>query len=276
MQNILIPMDFTSVAMNALKYGLGLFESANIFVLHTISSTGKNPELIGAIPGQTNVQFLEAELHKWILHELHLQELPKNITIIVARGNTNEVVMKELQDKQYECVLMGTRDNYSLFDKWLGTVSLGLVKTINIPLYLIPRYAKYKPFEKVVIASDAHLSRSLYLDRIAEWNRAHTAFLDFIHIKKSDKDNLDEEVVQIVKRYFENTNVNFGFQINEIQSDDVCKTILANAINEHADLIMILPDNQSYLKSIFVNSISREMILSSSLPLLFLNTKGNS
>lgn len=273
MKNILIPMDFTSVAMNALRYGMNLFNDANITVLHITNVVGKNPELFGAKPGQTNTSFFKGELEKWISHELQLDKMPERIKVVVQKGEVSEVVRKEVKSNAYDAIVMGTRDKYSLLDKWLGTISLSLVKTIELPIYLIPRYAKYQTMDTIVIASDSHLSTKQNLSKIANWNAEYSAFLNFLHIKQSESDALKDEFHENVKDYFEQKSTDFGFQISEVQGYDVCKSILAKSYNSQADLLMILPDKQSFLNSLMISSISKEMILSSHIPMLFFNSK---
>lgn len=269
-------MDFTSVAMNALKYAIGLFEKESLHVLHVTQMAGKNPQLIGGKPGQTKIDFLEDELRAYIKHELNTEYDKAIINVQVLKGDPAEVIIDQVEANNYDAVLMGTRDKYTIFDKWLGTISLSLVKSLDIPIYLIPRFAKFNAYDQVVIASDSHLTDDTILEDIAEWNSKHQAFLNFLHIKRNHKDDFREEREQIVSRYFEDNIINFGFEINSLSGSNICKTILANAYNTQAKLIILIPENQSFLKSILINSISKDMILSSDIPMLFFNKNNKS
>ena len=266
-------MDFTSVAMNALRYALALFQNETLHVLHVTPMTGKNPEFIGAKPGQTKIGFLEDELKAYIKHELNTENKTANIKVKVLAGEPGEIIKNEVVENNYDAVLMGTRDKYSILDKWLGTISLSLIKSLDIPIYLIPRYAKFKSFDQVVVASDSHLTDDTLLEDIAEWNKSHKAFLNFLHIKKNYQDDFSKEKEQIVSKYIKENVTNFGFEINALAGSNICKTILANAHNSQAKLIILIPDNQSFLKSILINSISKDMVLSSDMPMLFFNKK---
>jgi len=270
MKNILVLMDFSSVAMNAFKYAYKLFREENLTVIHTDQYSGKNPEFIGAKPGQTKCEFLEGELNSWIKHELDLETLPKNISINVLKGNPLDKIKQVCKEYTFDCLVMGTRDKYSLMDKWLGTVSLSIVKSIDIPIYVIPRYSKYTTFDQVVVSTDSNIKENKVLEKIAKWNEDHSAFLNFLHINKDSSDEISDETDAIVTEYFENNNYNFGFEISSTVGDDVGKTILASAYNKQANLIILLPHEQTFLNSMMINSISKQMILSSTIPMLFM------
>ena len=269
-------MDFTSVAMNALKYAIGLFEKESLHVLHVTPMAGKTPEFIGGKQGQTKIEFLENELEAYIKHELNTDYEKAFINVQVLTGDPSEVIIDQVEANNYDAVLMGTRDKYNIIDKWLGTISLSLVKSLEIPIYLIPRFAKFSTYDQVVIASDSHLTDDTILEDIAEWNSKHQAFLNFLHIKRNHEDDFKKEREQIVSRYFEENIINFGFEINSLSGSNICKTILANAYNTQAKLIILIPENQSFLKSILINSISKDMILSSDIPMLFFNKNSES
>ena len=262
-------MDFTSVAINALKYGISFFKNAKFTIVHASFTVGKNPELFGSKPGVSNSDFLQSELENLILHELDLKALPENITIKVEMGDPSEVIRNEAKTNHYDSIMMGTRDKYSFFDKWIGTISLSLVKTVDTPIYLIPRYAKHQSIKNVIIASESSTSTKFNLDKIANWNKDHIANLTFLHIKKNENDALATEFYQNIKYYFEKRELDFDFDISEIQGENVCKSILAKSYNMQADMIMILPDKQNFLNALIINSISKEMILSSDIPMLF-------
>ena len=109
MKNILVPMDFTSVAINAFKYALSLFQDANFTIVHASFTVGKNPELFGSKPGNTNSDFLQNELKNLILHELNLKTLPENVRIKVELGDPSEVIRNEVKEKQEGDDVMTTK-----------------------------------------------------------------------------------------------------------------------------------------------------------------------
>lgn len=268
-------MDFTSVAMNAFKYAYDMFKNNNLYIIHVTINVGKNPEIFGGTPGQTNREFLTKELSAWLKHELNFKTLPENISINVERGEATEVIRKISKKFDFDYVVMGTRDNYSLFDKWLGTISLSLVKTIDIPIFLIPRYSRYTKFKKVLIASDNHINDERMLQNISTWNNNYKSHLDFLHISDSSDDEFQKKSNLAIRKYFAENNLNYGFEVTSAMNADISKTILANAYNKQANLIMMLPDDQSFINSLIFRSISKDMILSSDIPLLFLKRKDN-
>lgn len=271
MKNILIPMDFSEVAKNALRYGLQLFEDENIFILHTCFGSYYNDSMFEE-PRLDKKKILKQELTKDVLDIINKEELPDNIKIEVLNGDTTEVVKRYSKEKDIHQIVMGTRDKYTLLDKWIGTISLSIIKSMKIPVYLIPPFAKYNGFKSTVIASDSHIGKSNLINWIKEWNLSHESFIRFLHIRDGEKADFEIEKETIVNSLFEDEDPKFGFEIVSKSSDDISQSLLASAYNYGSDLIIAIPENQTYLNSLLFKSVSKELIMKSEIPLLFINS----
>jgi nucleotide-binding universal stress UspA family protein len=224
-----------------------------------------------ADPIKSNEQVLTEQIGKMVLQELELDSFPSNITIKILEGEVVTSLHKYVQEQNVDMMILGTRDKYDLIDRWVGTVSLGLVKLLDIPVYLIPRYSKYKGFSKVMVASDFHLKESKIVEAIKEWNKRYKSYIKFIHIQQNEDDTYSEESDLIVNKLFEKSDPEFGFEISKIKSMDISTSLLASAYNYHADLLIVLPEEQDFISTLLFKSISKEMILKSDIPVLFLH-----
>lgn len=270
MKKIIIPMNFTEVSANAFRYANALFPNAELHIVHAYSGIVNTREPVYLKAGQTKKTVLQEELTKQVLREIGAEKLPSRIHVEILHGETVASIRHYVRDNNIEQMVIGTRDKYDLFDRWVGTVTLGLVKTLNIPIYLIPRYAKYNYFDKVMVASDYHLKDKAFIKLLNNWNRTYRAFIKFLHIQSSSNTSFEEEKEAISDTLLDGDLVDFGFEIESTKNKAVSDSLLANAYTFGADLLISIPDNQSFLESLLFQSVSKELILKSSIPLLFL------
>lgn len=265
MENILIPIDKTDVASNALKYATECFPKARFTVIHINDRSLETEDAV--INGDKH----NSVLKDFICKSLGVVSIPQNITLVIRYGTIVPSIRNYVEQNEFDFVVMGTRDKYNLFDNWFGTVSLGVAKSLSIPTYLIPKYAKFKNFKKVVVATDKHLKEKSFIKMIKNWNDPYNAFLKFLQVKSKDENTTKEVEASIVKELFEEHDVNFGFEIENIQGSNVTGSLLANAYNYGADLMIVIPDTQSYINSLLFQSTSKDLILKSDIPLLFIH-----
>ncbi|NNE14702.1 MAG: universal stress protein [Saprospiraceae bacterium] len=261
-KKIAITFDFSTVSKNAVQYALESSEDIDILeIIHVDNS------LVNSNDEETLKEKIKNDLCEYLSEE----SLPNNISIHVLHGNIINTLSKYIKEKLYDYVIVGSRDKYNILERWIGTVSLGLVKTLDVPILLIPRFSKYNKYKKVVVASDHHLNHKALLYQIRIWNKPYNAFIKFVHVKESNNDNYDNESKTIVKELFENDPVSFGFEVSTLKSKNISESLLSNAYNAQADAMIIISKNSSFMNALLFKSISKEMIEKSSIPVLFLH-----
>ncbi len=270
MKNILIPVDFTEVSLNAIQYAMDAYPDAQYKVVHATSGLIDLDQPVYLKPGKTQIQVIYEELEEMIKSKFNYDKIPENISIEVKSGAPVVTILKFLED-DIDCVMVGTRDKYDFFDRWIGTISLGIVKGSNKPVYLIPRYAAHNGVKKVMIASDYHLESSTLVRKIKQWNMDHLAFLKFLHISESEKQDFDKAYETIVNSMLLGKEPEFGFEVSVLNSKNVSESLLASAYNFGADLLMVLPEKKSFMHSMLFKNLSKELIMKSDIPILFMN-----
>jgi len=272
MKRILIPMDFTEVSNNALTYALQMFDMERIYITHSTFGSyhldSKDEE-----PRVNKKQILTTELTEEVLKIMRQDKLPENISIHILKGDILPSTKKFVEENNISAVVMGTRDKYTLFDKWIGTTSLSIVKTLKIPVYLIPPFSKFREFKNVLVASDFHLGNKQLVDELKNWNMSYGAFIRFLHIQDENKKDFELEKNTIVDSFYENEEPHFGFEIISKKSKDISQSLLASAYNYNSDIIIAAPDNQNFINSLLFRSVTKDLILKSEIPLLFLHSE---
>ncbi len=269
-------MDFTDVAINAFKFAYSLFPESELYVVHVLSggTTRVSWRTTDFANDKSKKEVLKEELEKQIIYELSETTLPERIEVTLIEGEPAIPLIRDfIEQKEIEGMVLGTRDKYDLIDRWMGTFSLSLVKALHLPIYLVPRYASYKKFEKVIVASDYHFKNRQFIQQIKEWNKPYQAFIKFLHVQSGEENNFEEEKELIIEELVEKDKSLFGFEIETIHDKKISQSLLANAYNFGADLLIVVPDNQSFIASLLFKSISKELVLRSDIPLLFIHAK---
>lgn len=86
MKNILIPMDFTDVGVNALRYALNAFPDSNISVLHIKVGMLDTNEPLPLSAATLQVQYWKDAMKNFIQKELKVDTIPERVSISVEYG----------------------------------------------------------------------------------------------------------------------------------------------------------------------------------------------
>jgi nucleotide-binding universal stress UspA family protein len=266
---ILVPIDFTEVSANALKYATSYAPNAEFTIIH--ADTGML-QINEPIPFQMNSSLENASKKRMenLVTETLGPDDQNKFEFILIVDHPVHGVKSEIKVHDYDMIIMGTRDKYDLLDKLFGTFSLGIVKTSHIPVMLVPKHSTFTPYKKVVIASDKHVKNLATTEKIIDWNKDHKAHLKFVHIANSKKDTFAESSKVLFNNLMDSQNLEFSFEISSIEDSSIAKSILAISYNTKADLVIVVPDSQSLVQSFLVKSVSRDLILNSAIPILFL------
>ena len=282
MKNILLPMDFTEVGVNALRYALHAFPNASYSVLHVRSNlldmSEPFPVKEQKLPLDTGI-FTEQDwrdaMYKFIKASLNIEQLPPLLTVSIKYGAIQPEIEKYTYKIEFDLIMMGTRDKYNYFDKLLGTVSYLIAKSSSIPLYLIPRHATFSGIERALVAIDYNVESTEYLSKFKIWNEEYSAFARFVYVNSSEEHDDSLNVEAIKDELYKGSDPKFDFEIAEWKGKKIGKSLLAEAYNFKSDILVVMPERKGLLGSIFFRSISKDLIIKAQLPLLFLNSKQN-
>lgn len=269
MKTILVPVDINEVSANALVYAMRCYPKSDIHIVHVKSSLDSEEKY--QVEGQLvpSEEYWKSEVSDYMEAKLKLPKLPANVILHIRYGNVTSEIIRIADSLDIDQIVMGTRDKYKLLDKWIGTESLAVIKRAKQSIMLIPRYAVYKPYEKVLVASDKSLKDPEVSRKIMNWNSKYNAYLRFIHVTNSVH-AYKEEKSAIVDTLFEDRLPSFGFEIALLKSDDVVSPLLGSAYNFGANLLIAMPTHESPIQTLFFKSISKELIEKAQIPVLYL------
>ncbi len=271
MKKIIVPIDFSKASMNALKYAIQMFGvNADIHIVHVMPGELGGDEVLDQDVTENRTMTCKYQLIDYIQRELEIAFFPENFKIVMQLGTVVSSIVNYTKKNNFDVMVLATRDKHNLIDRWIGTISFGIVKQLDIPIYLVPIYSKFDGFKKVLAASDYQVEKTNSILSISKWNKKHNAFIKFLHIHTNDSPAYKKEREQILRGIFREEDPGFGFEVATLNSNDITDGLLGEAYNYHADLMIVLPENQTFLQTLLFKSVTKELILKSSIPLLFL------
>ena len=273
MANYLVPVDFSEVSANALRYAIDMArDSDSIDVLHVQTGLITVTEAPVIHNLKQAEQAVGDQLNDYLCSVLRLEKLPTNCEIKIETGEIVSPVTSVSKEGNYDLIIMGTRDKYDLLDRLLGTISLGVVKRSPLSVLLIPKNNAFHNFEKILIAGDEHLRNEANLEEIRKWNLPFNAHLEILHIQDADQDEFSKASESIIREFYEKKEVEFSFEIKIVKGKRISEILLEDAEESRADMVMVLPEKQTFFSSLLFSSTSKELILKSVLPIFFMKS----
>lgn len=272
MKTILVPTDFSKAAVNATEYAINLANrmNAKVMLLHVYNvpiMPYTDVPVVYPMPQELH-QDAERLLEKQV-QNFKKKVINAEISFKAVMGlPVNEI---EQQAKDVAFIVMGMRDAGKLSELLIGSVATAVIKTVDIPVFLIPENVTYKDPSKIVLATDYSLkTRMEVLEPLKELIRLYNSKLFIVNIK-TDQDTLVENVIAEtrVEEKFADTDHLYYFPENENLVDGINEFIN----HKQADLLAIMPHRYNWLEGLFHSRSSKKLAFHTHAPLLALPDK---
>lgn len=128
-KKILVTMDCSSVDKTILEHitKLAIQNDATVYLLHVIHAHTRDQRRV-----------LREKTEKSLnLHCAELREQGIDVRIVIAEGEPDEEILKEIENNDYDLLAMATHGHKFFGDILFGSVSDTLKHKINIPLLLM-------------------------------------------------------------------------------------------------------------------------------------------
>lgn len=162
MKRILLPTDFSNNAWNAIAYAMDYFanEECFFFILHTYTPTLYRPDYIlggpsfSAIPDK-GVEIAQAGLEKTVadIEKKYPNKRHRYKTISAFNILTDEI-QEVVQREQINLIIMGTQGATGAKEVFMGTHTVHVIRTANVPVLAIPNGYRFKEIHSIVFPTD--------------------------------------------------------------------------------------------------------------------------
>ncbi|WP_187261617.1 universal stress protein [Pontibacter beigongshangensis] len=272
MKKILVPIDFSANASNALQYAASL-----------ATQTGSSLTLVHVMPvqvaGVTEAPLVvtpdaEAEaLYTARLHEVarQLEEEHRHtfkVNAVCTTGLFLDKLIRLIRTEKIDLVVMGTAGASTFLDKLLGTNTLSLIRNAPCPVLAIPAQVQYTGVRRVAYASDLSANDMVFLKQLHAFALPFKPEISIVHVKAKPhlKSKTDQRALQTLANHFPE----WPYTQVEVKEGDISAGILTFAQEHNIDILALALHERSLLEELFHTSVSRKLALKCPVPLLTL------
>jgi nucleotide-binding universal stress UspA family protein len=273
MEAIIVPTDFSPGAYNTVHYAIALATDlkAKKLVLYNAYQpyVSEDPELgLPYQPGFEELRQISKEGLTKMANALQ-SKIPPSVKLeyesdynVITSG-----VLEVCKKHNAELIIMGITDTESKFDEVIiGSSAVDVSKHSETPVIIVPSNAKYAGIKKVLLAVDfKKTAETTPVATIKKLLDITNAQLNILHVEANagDEVNFDKE-----KHVIDLLLGNYQPQYHFLQGKDFTDAINQFAVENKADLIIVIPKKHGLFDGIFKRSHSKSLAFHSHIPIM--------
>ncbi|CAH8291093.1 nucleotide-binding universal stress UspA family protein [Mariniflexile fucanivorans] len=279
MKNILIPIDFSENAWNAIQYALHFFgkSSCNFYLLHVNTSSKLVTQENHFSQNETPVSETLTKPAKKLLQEtvkrIH-DNFPKNQNHkFFTISDTNYIIdsiREQVVLNKINFIVMGTKGTSGLKKIAIGSNAGNVITKVKCATLVVPENAKYTEPKTIAFPTDFSIFyHPQTLQPILDILEVNKAAVNVLHVNKNGLElNEDQQRnKEYLTDYFTNYKHSFNFVVNKH---------IENAVQQFVDdkdihLITMLAKNLNYFQRILFHPAVSEISYYKNVPFLVLH-----
>ncbi len=267
LRKILVPVDFSSSSTNALSYGLELAKRFNseLIIIHAIHYSGTFPDPQAGMDVR-KIEEVEQEANsKMDEYVSNIPELKQqNFRKLIVSGFATDVVADFIEEDRPDLVIMGTKGAAKVNQYFLGSTTSSVVHRVDIPVLIVPEYAKFKDLKNVLFLFDMEGMKDFgKLDLLKFFSRTYQSFIHILYVK-GKYPTKDFSGLAVLESYFDTVKHAISSSLFEHFRAGVNDFIQENNIN----MIAILVRERNFFERLFHISHTDQLAFHSELPIL--------
>ncbi len=276
MSNILIPIDFSDISLNALKhsYIISSLYKSHVNMLYVIESG--NP--LFAFVNQTELQELISRVENKFkeLKAISEQETGLEAKYFIEKGNIVDKILQKAHELDIELLVMGTTGSGDIRKKIIGSNTLRVIKEASFPVLSIKNIIPPRTYKKIVLPLDLTKQTTKKIKYAVKFAKFFGASIHLISVVTSDNYIINDTLIfklEQTRRKIEAEDIKCETKI-EYESNSTTKVahkILNYCYDISADLIMIMTQQETGIKKFFLGSLASEIVNKAQLPVLSIN-----
>lgn len=273
MRQILMPIDFSDNAKNAISYALELFkyERSVFYFLHTYEdeiydNASLTRENLHTVEKDVQ-QKVETKLAQTLAFVNSLSPNPRHEYLVVAANNALvDEAGKLVEAHNIDVIVMGTRGETNDPKVVFGSHTLQVLKYVPCPVLVIPENYKYTQPTNILFPTNLMIPfKRRELKLLCEIAAPYRAKIDLLYVSKSDKLSIrQEDNLSFLKEVVCKNDIKL---ITENQHD-VTKAIRHHIVEHDTDMLVMVNSRQSFFETMLMQSTVDKMTLHIDIPFL--------
>ncbi len=271
--SILVPTDFSPVALNAYAYALQLADAfdARIDLLYAIPPVTDSPgygSFLTHMPEEGRKE-LAAFLNEGIARVKDRLRHPPRVATFVPIGDLRFAIRGHVEQEGNQLVVMGTAGRQDGWDDFLGTNASYLVNRAPCPVLVVPQHVRYQSMESVCFATDLHDVGTFQAGKVIRALRPFTPEVHFLHVRTDDREVTNYDL-NLLRDVFDRPERGLRASFTDRAAEDIVGAIFAYAFENQCDLVVLHRPDRPWFHRLLVKSNTREAVLRARLPLLII------
>ena len=272
MRKVLIPTDFSENAENAVRYAFDMFEGQDdieyiLLNAYDIPHGGSATMLVSI----TDILKRDSEEGmERLLKKMKKMGDEHNVRTISMHGTLASVIDQLLKREDFNLIVMGTLGAGGLKKVLLGSNTAEVVKKIKKPILIVPNDAKYVNPDKILFTTDFKpIRRDLQIERLRDFATRLESEIYVLNVHEEDA-HIDLEKAKHssgIEELLEGINHSYHETIN----DDIIHGIDDFIIKNDIKILAMIVRQLNFINSIFHKSLTKEMAMHTSIPMLALH-----
>ncbi len=272
---ILAPVNFDEVSMNALNYALDVAHSfkAKIVLLHAFSPEAQMVPTNQFVPG-TSLQ-PDPVNNQFPLNEITKQKLEKLVNEIEGFSNIDyellhlpgiitETIKEVTAQRDIDLTVIGTKGASGLKEIFVGTTADRITRKVDTPIMVIPQSADYQPLTEINVALDfSDIGENPDFDFLINLAKSNEATLNIFNVIQDEELDTDEHLIML-----KNTLKDIRYSFSTVLSKNIEKGIFAFQEETGGNLMVIFYKEHKFFDRMINQNITQELVFHSNVPLL--------
>lgn len=267
MNKIIVPTDFSPGAHNALIHAIELAKKfdARLEIIHTWSMPSAGSTVMVDITDILEKNAKE-ELETF-MNRIESENILGDVSYSsrTSHGSVQDCLERITHNEPTDLVVMGTRGADIKTDKWLGSNTSAVSKSLDAPLLVVPGGVPFKDINNVMFATDMKVMETdKQLEFLGDLVEMYNCKVNFVHIQTDEKEiDIEPYRAQIRKK------LGAGYATFTIhKNSDIEDGLIEVMHSEKPDLLIAVRHKYGFFKGLFHSSTSQYMVNNSDIPVL--------
>ncbi len=271
---VLVPVDFSDAARNALRYALEWASEygLDVEVVHAFASNLADPAQPYFVPVQEEEQrAMEQRLLAFVTEVRGDQFEQLKVRVQAIAGYPVETITELSKDPAVALIIMATTGEHDLLEKMFGSVSTAVSQMAWAPVLLVPPAVTYTRYRNIVYATNLEATDRQMVRQVVALAQFFRANVHFVHVVEDPK---QAEAVEdaVFEQVFGGEQLpSVGFHLVGIRDDKPWEAISRYAQENKADLLITVTRHRSFWERMMHKSVTKRLALGTTIPMLVLH-----
>lgn len=283
MKNILVPVDYSDTAKNALYYALGFAQQlqADKIILYNAFQPPVPVDNIGiATDGNFNTLGMYDMEALTESNKIHLDRLKTEISeayngnVVVETISEYNMLREGIEEicnsQNIALIVMGISEADGFSEALVGSNSLDVARHTTTPVVIVPHGTSYKPIQQVLFTCDyKNVTETVPVQLLKNILAATGAHLHVLHVDAAAETEAHLQEAAILKRLLQGVDADY----HTLQHTDFKEAVNQFAAQHNIDLMVAIPKKHGFFEGLFHHSHTKTLAFHSHIPLLLIHAE---